>query len=785
MSRLSLTVCLLTVLGAIANAVAAEPTGTDYCLRLQQEIQGKKHGFLAGNLTYYVGGFHASWNLREHETIGLTHPFSHDLRSRGVGLAESGASGHENTGVGNDFSGWEFYKDTRVMYGTVIVGDKIYRHPVPDRMYWRPDRMVCEYELDGIRLHEEKFIAGNDAACSVITSSQPVTLRIAGQSYFGRHSVSSTASIDFDVSRNTIHITEGGVTKCKPETDRSEQTAPIMYQGMSTVLTASQRLDDVHQFTDGPDGEKQYSFDLKCDQAGVTLVWAMHDEYEVAARSAQAVVNAANDWKTGKTQELNRQLNQEIPWFRCSDRKFEDIYYYLWSLYLMYYIDVQSGWEMEPHTQTAVNNFLGMHRYDATFQIKVGAWTGSKKKYAYGNVLTWKHLFASGNYRKSRNGMVAFADNKGTTWHSGVYGLEHSEHVLGAWQIYQHTGDVGFLRKCYQGYFREVFWDGIPSFFGNHFAVSEILCEMARLVGSREDVAHWQQSVRSSPEDLETYFEQRWEANGHRHFFAGPQSGMLMTTGLWHLRSKYFPRDYAEKIVNSWALDSIDGFQGKIFPRAMSGQAMKKFATAVDHSFGYTPDTAYFTLDGMFRQGLGDPAWRLTLNHFENYNFHPEWKVPVAPEAYTRSGELFGDQYSNFNAGKILLFLEGLAGLDYSLPENRLTVRDTMPTDWDWMEFRLPVELPSGKNLQQLQKHWPTIRFDRTRRGDEVTKTVRVTDCPLGITIEPWSEGKQVASATIKPVNGPDPIDSRFPDYKTYRFENGSTAQVELRLLSP
>ena len=137
-----------------------------------------------------------------------------------------------------------------------------------------------------------------------------------------------------------------------------------MYQGMSTVLTASQRLDDVHQFTDGSDGEKQYSFDLKCDQAGVTLVWAMHDEYEVAARNAQAVVNAANEWKMGKTQELNRQLNQEIPWFRCSDRKFEDIYYYLWSLYLMYYIDVQSGWEMEPHTQTAVNNFLGMHRYD-------------------------------------------------------------------------------------------------------------------------------------------------------------------------------------------------------------------------------------------------------------------------------------------------------------------------------------------------------------------------------------------------------------------------------------
>ena len=31
-----------------------------------------------------------------------------------------------------------------------------------------------------------------------------------------------------------------------------------------------------------------------------------------------------------------------------------------WSLYLMY-LRMQ-GWEMENHTQTAVNNFLGLHR---------------------------------------------------------------------------------------------------------------------------------------------------------------------------------------------------------------------------------------------------------------------------------------------------------------------------------------------------------------------------------------------------------------------------------------
>ena len=159
--------------------------------------------------------------------------------------------------------------------------------------------------------------------------------------------------------------------------------------------------------------------------------------------------------------------------------------------------------------------------------------------------------------------------------------------------------------------------------------------------------------------------------------------------------------------------------------------------------------------------------------------------MPVAPEAYTRSVELFGDQYSNFNAGKILLFIEGLAGLGYSLPENRLTVRDTMPPGWDWMEFRLPLELPSRENSQQVQKHWPTIRFERSQNANGITKTVRVADCPLGITIETWSEGKQVVAATRQPVNGSGKFDSTVPDYESYRFEDGGSAQVELRLLSP
>jgi len=522
---------LVLILGA-GTAFGEAPPFTDYCQRLQQEIQGKKHGFLAGNVTYYVGGFHASWELKEHETLGLTHPFHHDLRSRGVGLVRSRGQDHNDTGLGNDFSGWEFYKDTCVLYGSVVIDQSVHRYPVPKRMYWRPDRMNCEYEVDGVQLREEKFIAANDAACTIISASRPVTLRFDGRSFFGRHSLKSTATIEYDADHNAIHIAEGGTTRCRPETDRTEHVGPIMYQGMSTVT------------------------------------------------------------------------------------------------------------------------------------------------------------------------------------------------------------------------------------------------------GHDEDIEHWKRLVPQESDQIHVWFDQRWNANGHEHFFAGPKNGMLMTTGFWHMRSKHFPRDYALPMTRSWALDKEKGFFGDFFPLAMSSQTMDTFATDVDHSFGYTPDTAYFTLDGMFRQRLGDPAWRLTLNHLENYNFSVDWNVPVAPEAYTRSGKLFGDQYSNFNAGKLLLYLEGLAGVEYSIPDNRFVVHDTMPTEWKWMEIRVPLQLPGEKTTR-----WPTVRYERSRNGSEIVKSIRVADCPLRITIEPWSEERQVIQANAQPSTGAEPSASDYPYYSRFTFgERHASASVELRL---
>ena len=648
----------------------------DLCTKLEQSIQGKKHGFLAGNLAYYVGGFHASWQPIEDETIGLTHPFFHDLRSRGVGLLESQISGTENTGLGNDFMGWEFYKDTCVLYGSVIVGDKEFKHPVPTQMIWRPDKMICEYELDDILIREEKFIGANDAAASIITSSKPVTLRFEGHSFYVRHSVSSSASISYLRDHNSILIQECGTVRCKPDPNGQVRIGPCVYQGMSTALSASKNFSETFTSETGEHGEQKYRFEIPCDSNGVTVSWAMDDERETALNKTREIVLQAKQTLADKTNEMNLLLSTGIPQFRCSDPQFEEIYYFLWSIFLMYYIDVQEGWEMENHTQSAVNNFLGIHRYDACFQIKVGAWARDKKKFAYGNVLTWKHLVENNRYRQNPNGLIMLSDNKGIDWHSGAYGGELAEHVIGAWQIYQHTGDLNFLEKCYDGYFQKVFWKRLLGFAMNDFEVIEILKEMAELTGNLNHVEHWEKLIKQDPDHVRLMFDQRWEANGHENFFMGPKDGKLHTNAFWAMRSKHFPREYAERMIQSWALNQTDGFMGEFFPLAMAKKAMKVFTSPDDLAFGYTPDTAYFTLDGMFKQGFPKIASELTLNHLENYNYHKGWKVPIAPEAYRRNLDLFGDQFSNFNAGKILLFIEGLVGVSYSVPDQIFKIRD-------------------------------------------------------------------------------------------------------------
>lgn len=730
----------------------------NYCTMLTQEIQGKKHAFLAGNVSYYIGGQYNVWNLQEHETLGLTHPFHHDLRGRGIGIVTEAT-----TGTGHDFQGWEFYRDSKVAYGTVLVNGQSFPNPVPKKMFWRPDRVICEYEVGGVEIREDKFIALNDVACTLITASEPIEIQFAGQSYVSSNrSVQTTSTVRHDTANNMVHVTEGGTALARP-LEGTDTEGTLMYDGMSTVVSTSETFTDYSAFKDG-DGRQQYSFKVACGPEGVALGWAMHDTFSDARDRVSTVLADPAGHLAAKTAHMNDLLTNQIPYFRCSDPDIVNIYYYLWAIYLMYYIDVDEGWEVYPHTQTAVNNFMGMHRFDANFQIKVGAWVADKDYYAYGNVLTWSALLP---HAKSGGRLP---DNMGQSWLSPVWGPT-TDHVIGAWDIYEHTGDLGFIEDIYEPYFKPLFWDGMLKHWGASYDAVECLKQMAILTGNPADVAHWH-SV-GDVDNLENWMNSEWERaepdywgnNADAIYPPGSPDRALYWTGMAYMRNNWFPEDWARRMTETWAVNSEIGFNGPVPPTLVAMQD-------VDHifpDFASAPDLAYYSIMGMYDRHVGKNANVMGLGHLKKYNL--KWGIPVAPESYDSGWEIWGDQYSNFNAGKILLILNGIAGLDYSIPDGTFEIADHMPEEWSFMELKVPVTQPG-------QTDWVDVRIDRSDLGNGlIEKTVTVTGNPLQtLKLQPWLEEKIL-------INSPTGQDADPPTgHQSYSFGATPTATVTIHL---
>ena len=705
--------------GAMTQTSSVMPPYTDYNAMLSQEIQGKKHGFMAGNLTYYIGGRYGVWDKYEDETIGLTHPFYHDLRSRGSGMVQEAS-----TGYGHDMapSSWDFYQFTKVAYGTVIIGQTEYANPVPTVMYWQPDKMICEYNVGGVNIREEKFIAENDAACTIITSDVPVTLKFNGQSFWSTtNSVTSIATCTFDSTENLIHIAEGGTAMVKPCDSCGLEEGIMVYDGMTTVLSSDRPMTG-YSATSNANNQWFYEFKVSCDSDGVAVVWAMDDVESNAIAEAQAVVAAPAVKMQAKSDEMNDILNYQIPYFRCSDQDIVDIYYYLWAINLMYYIDVDQGWEQYPHTQTAVNNFLGMHRYDAVFQIRAGAWAADKEKYANGNALIWSALLPTAQ------GCGMIADNMGIGWHSGIYGPEVIGHVPQAWLIYEHSGDLEFLSEAY-AFYKPLFWDGVCEHWGYMFDGAECLAKMAIELGYPSDAQHWYDLVNL--DNIDNWIAARWDSSQHIFLPNSPQGW----TSMAYMGMSRFPHDLTSEMTEYWATNNVDGFFAQV---PLSTIALKDWGQ-VSNVFTVTPDTNWYAIRGMYMHHVGNNANVCALGHLKGYNM--EWGIPVAPESLDINFDPWGDQYSNFNAGKILLILEGISGISYSVVDDTFEVSDHLPLEWDYMEFIIPINEDGVTN-------WTKVRTSRAQVGGNIEKTISVEgDTQSTLKIQPWLDEKTLFSA--------------------------------------
>ena len=131
--------------------------------------------------------------------------------------------------------------------------------------------------------------------------------------------------------------------KARPDPNGPERIGPSVYNDMSTVISSSRNFSKTLVTKKDEKGIQHYSFSIPCDRKGIVVSWAMHDEEASAIEAATNIIQNHQSLLSKKTAEMNRLLNDEIPHFRCPDKRFVDIYYYLWSLYLMYHIEVEKG----------------------------------------------------------------------------------------------------------------------------------------------------------------------------------------------------------------------------------------------------------------------------------------------------------------------------------------------------------------------------------------------------------------------------------------------------------
>jgi hypothetical protein len=225
-------------------------------------------------------------------------------------------------------------------------------------------------------------------------------------------------------------------------------------------------------------------------------------------------------------------------------------------------------------------------------------------------------------------------------------------------------------------------------------------------------------------------------------------------------------------MVETWAVDGPTGFlsdaNGHLSTGLLAVRPRNDWDKISENAFFITPDTNAFMLLGMFATNVDDHATKFALEHLKNYNM--KWGIPTAPEAINRSYELFGDQYSNFNAGKILVILEGIFGLSYSVVDSTFTVADNLPLEWDYMETYVPIG--DSNNVE-----WTHVRVERIPSGHRSTKRIQVqNNTQQSLHIRPWLENKSI-------IKAPGNYSSQgAPGHIAYKIEGSRDTTLELKL---
>ena len=718
---------------------------TDYCAMLGRNIHGKQHAFLAGNHMYYIGGkVNEVWEPLRSETLGLMHPVFRDGRARGYGIATGiGGKGHDKWG-------WEFWNHVRGPVGTVIIGDNRFPKPEPNVVMWRPDKVVCGYTVDGVQIMETKFIAKNDVLCSTVIADQPIRIEYSGASFHMPHNLPTwdgdpadtpwmseiETTARFNAAGNALMIVEKAAMMTKMDWKKPAVKGRMMYDNMSVVISASQPF-AAHSIEREKSGAQAYTLTLDYPaNVPVTLSYAQHDEGTLAKSATREVLRDPGAAQRAKTAMINSLLNSQIPYFRCSDEQVVRTYYYLWALYFMYFTHTGEGYESYPHTQTAINNFMGLHVWDSWAYTAMGAWVADKENWAYGNILSWKHMVPF------KDRFNALPDNFGTTWYSPNVWMPLVGAVGPSWDMYQMSGDREYLAVLYNELFKPLYWDnrGPQESFGSELNALTLLQKMARELGQDADVAHWE-AFRPG---MRKEFLRNWESYAPNYMARQNEPWM----DIWQLNAllcEDMPQDWAHAMSRAWIMNSEQGFLGPVSVRIRPPQHPPNGV------FRVSSISTWLAIEGMFRQGLDRDAMLLTLNHINAMN--KDNGFPVAPECWDPNGKPWGSLYYAWAGAMVDLLLKRIAGISYSIPNKTFVVNERMPDSWEFLHVKTPVQVGE-------EQHWVDLRVER-RQG---RKSVVVTGAPEGFAVEasPWHEDRAnevstASSITLGPRNEPLP----------------------------
>merc|ERR1712194_347136 len=88
-------------------------------------------------------------------------------------------------------------------------------------------------------------------------------------------------------------------------------------------------------------------------------------------------------------------------------------------------------------------------------------------------------------------------------------------------------------------------------------------------------------------------------------------------------------------------------------------------------------------------------------------------------------------------------------GLKINVVNGTFEVADNCPTEWAFMETRVPVRVDG-------RTEWTMVRVERSANAGKITKTVKVLNNKLHtLSIRPWTEGRSVAEAPAGATDGP------------------------------